>query len=153
MNSNPFTDKNNAPTIRAVFKVIGKKKEFWKDLMQFIKKNYEGFFTNFRKPYRFIFTSGSTGTPIKIVVSQKMMLQKRVSHLKMLNWYGLKREDAEISIGGTKIDLKTKVYYYFKNKRFLTSEHLDENRALKYIQIINHERPKILKKDRVLEAR
>ncbi|MBN2215328.1 MAG: phenylacetate--CoA ligase family protein [Bacteroidales bacterium] len=111
---------------------------------EFIKENYEKFLTKIRKPYRYIYTSGSTGIPMKVVVSKEMMLHKRISHLKMLTWYGLKREDSEIFIGGKEIDFKTKIYYFLKNKVFLSSNNLDESTIMKYIEIINRKKPEIL---------
>lgn len=100
--------------------------------------------TYFRKPYRIEYTSGSSGTPRKIVVSKEMLLAKRTSHLKMLHWYGLKRENKEVYIGGISKSLLYRLYYVFKNKVFLSSNNINKEKALQYIQIINRQKPEII---------
>ncbi len=102
------------------------------------------FLTKFKKPYRIIYTSGTTGTPRKIYVSKEMLLAKRTSHLKMLSWYGLKREDKELYIGWAELNLLKKIYYKLKNKIFLSSNGIDKEKALQYIKTLNKEKPVIL---------
>ncbi len=100
--------------------------------------------TYFRKPYRIEFTSGSSGNPRKIVISKEMLLAKRTSHLKMLHWYGLKRENKEVYIGGISKSMLYQLYYIFKNKIFLSSYNITREKALQYIQIINRQKPEII---------
>jgi phenylacetate-CoA ligase len=100
--------------------------------------------TNFRKPYRIEYTSGSSGNPRKIVVSKEMLLAKRTSHLKMLHWYGLKREAKEVYIGGISKSMLYQLYYIFKNKIFLSSFNINKEKALKFIHIINRQKPDIV---------
>ncbi len=119
-------------------------KDFPKYSKDDYKLNHEKFRTNFRKPYRIESTSGSTGVPRKIVVSKEMIQAKRVSHLKMLKWFGVKREDFELYIGGMTKNLKMKIYYKLKNKYFLSSYNINREKALEYIKILNKKKPRIL---------
>lgn len=102
------------------------------------------FLTRIRKPYREIYTSGTTGLPRKIYVSKEMLLAKRTSHLKMLSWYGLKREDKELYIGWAEENLFLKIYYKIKNKIFLSSFGIDQKKAMKFIKILNSAKPRIV---------
>ena len=110
----------------------------------FYRSAQDQFLTNFRKPYRIESTSGSTGTPRNITVSKEMMLAKRVSHLKMLRWYGQTRESKEVYIGGLSKDWKYRIYYLLKNKVFLSSYTITRDKALAYIQKINRVKPAVL---------
>lgn len=119
-------------------------KDFPKYPLELYRKNPEQFSTNLRKIYRLRPTSGSTGTPKKVVVSKEMLQAKRISYLKMLHWYNLKRSDREVYIGGDVYNLKTKIYYFFKNKIYLTSFNIDKENARRYIKVINRTKPKII---------
>ncbi|MBN2215594.1 MAG: AMP-binding protein [Bacteroidales bacterium] len=111
---------------------------------KFFRLNRDKFSTNFRKSYMIEYTSGSTGNPKKVVVSKEMILAKRVSHLKMLKWFNLKREDSELFIGGLKKNLVTSIYYFLKNKTFLPSNNITTKMARAYLDIINRKKPKII---------
>jgi hypothetical protein len=41
MDENPFIDKNKKPSTRAVYKTMGRYKDFWKKLNDFIVKKYD----------------------------------------------------------------------------------------------------------------
>ncbi len=127
------------------------KSYYEKDLSQFpvlskdtYSQELDKICTYFRKPYRIEFTSGSSGRPRKIVVSKEMLLAKRTSYLKMLKWFGLKRGDKEISIGGIDKSLKYRLYYILKNKIFLSSYNINKEKALQYIKIINKQKPDMI---------
>jgi phenylacetate-CoA ligase len=119
-------------------------KDFPKYPLELYRNHPEKFRTNFRKIYAERLTSGSTGTPKKVFVSKEMLEAKRVSYLKMLHWHNLKLTDCEVYIGGDIINFKTKIYYYFKNKIYLTSFNIDKETARHYIKKINRSRPKII---------
>ena len=119
-------------------------KDFPKYPADFYRMNPEKFRTNFRKIYRIVPTSGSTGTPKEVVVSKEMIQVKRIAHLKLLHWYGIRRTDFEIFIGGDIAGTKMKLYYFFKNQICLTSFDIDKDTARKYINRINKTRPKII---------
>lgn len=110
----------------------------------FYRNNAEKFLTNFRKPYRIEATSGSTGTPRNVVVSKEMIIAKRAAHQRMLNWFGIKREDKEVYIGGLNKNLKFRLYYFFKNKHFFSSYNIDQEKAEKYIRSINRFKPAVI---------
>jgi phenylacetate-CoA ligase len=109
-----------------------------------LKKNYEKFLTGIRKPYMIQHSSGSTSNPISICVSKEMLLAKRISHQKMLHWYGLKRESGEFKIGGLKQDLKTQLYHHFKNKKYYNSYQIREDNIPELIKRYNHFKPPVL---------
>jgi phenylacetate-CoA ligase len=111
---------------------------------EFYGNNHEKFLTNFRKPYKKISTSGSTGAPREIVVSKEMLLAKRVSHLKMLSWYGIGREDLELYMSGFNLGMKYKIYYFLKNKIFIPSFNINEEKAIRIIELMNKRKPILL---------
>ena len=110
----------------------------------YVQQYIESFRSHQGKPYRTIYTSGSTGNPKKILVSKAMLQAKRVSHLKMLNWYNIKREAKELHIGGLTQPFAVQVYHFLKNKVYLPSNNITWERAWAYIRAINRNKPKIL---------
>lgn len=118
--------------------------DFPKYSKDFYRDNHEKFLTRFRKPFRIESTSGSTGTPRNIVVSKEMILAKRASHLKMLAWEGIKREEREIYIGGLTKSWMYKIYYRLKNKYFLSSYNITKGKAEEYILKINRLKPSMI---------
>ena len=131
--SEKYKDFRNIPFEE--FPVITKKD------LQIAETQYQ---THFRKPYKKISTSGSSGIPLSFNMSREMLLKKRASHLKMLDWYGLKREDKEMKVGGGAIDFKTKVYYLLRNKRYHSSFNLTDKDYSKIINSYNSFKPKVL---------
>ncbi len=109
-----------------------------------LSKNFLEFKTNIRKPYKKISTSGSTGQPFTFYLSKEMLLLKRVSHQKMLTWFGLNREAREMKIGGQAPDLKNKIYHIFKNKRHIGSIDLDDAKLLDLVHHYNRFKPEVL---------
>ena len=110
---------------------------------EFIDHNPE-IVTKIRKPYSVQHTSGSTGYPVTLYISKEMVLAKRVSHQKMLSWYGLERESKEFKIGGLKQDLKTHLYYYLRNKRYIDSFSITEEKTNQMLRRYNRYKPKVL---------
>ena len=112
---------------------------------EFYKRNYEKFKTKLRKPYCIIPTSGSTTTPLNVVVSKEMLLAKRVSHQKMLSWYGLKREDRELKMGGYRMGLLKKsiksFYWTLRNKRHWDSFYIASSNPGKLLSSYYSYRP------------
>ncbi len=108
------------------------------------KKNTDKLRTRFRKPYYINYTSGSTGVPVKLILSKEMLLAKRVAHQKLLKWNGLTREAREFKVGGVPVSRKSKVYYFFKSKRFVSSLGISEKSIDKLIKKFNHFKPEIL---------
>lgn len=111
---------------------------------EYVQKNLNKFRTSSADPYRLIYTSGSTGNPKKIYLTKEMLLAKRTSYLKMLQWHNINREDKEVYIGGLQQNFTTQIYYYIKNKVFLPSNNITIQKAGEYIKIINKHKPKIL---------
>ncbi len=108
------------------------------------KLNADALKTHIRKPYSVQSTSGSTGFPVTLQLSKEMILAKRVSHQKMLTWNGLRRESPEFKIGGIRQDLKTMIYYYFRNKRYINSFYLSLSNIETIIKKYNRFKPEIL---------
>lgn len=100
--------------------------------------------TYIHKPFKTVKSSGSTNTPVVHYVTKEMLLAKRISHQKMLNWYGLNRESPEFKVGGLPIDRKTKIYYYLKNKRYSSSFDVSENTLPAIVKEFNRFKPKVL---------
>lgn len=119
-------------------------KEFPIITRDFIQLNFEKFKTNFRTPYRIVYTSGSTGVPMKIFVSKEMLLAKRVSHQKMLNWHCLTRESPELKIGGLKSGIISQIYFYLKNKRHIHSFNISNKNINDIIRLFNNFKPELL---------
>jgi phenylacetate-CoA ligase len=109
-----------------------------------LKKDFHKFLTNFRKPYSIQHSSGSTSDPISIIVSREMLLAKRVSHQKMLHWFGIDREAKEFKIGGVKESMATQIYYYLKNKRYYNSFRINEDTIKRIITHYNKFKPIVL---------
>jgi phenylacetate-CoA ligase len=108
------------------------------------KRNFENLKTHIRKPYCTRYSSGSTSNPVVLLISREMLLAKRVSHQKMLQWYGLARESSEFKLGGIKCDLITNLYYLLRNKRFIDSFGIKDKNHEEIINDYNRFRPKIL---------
>ncbi len=108
------------------------------------KANHDSIRTNFRKAYNIQHTSGSTGYPVTLLISKEMLQAKRASHLKMLHWFGLRRESREFKIGGTPKDWKTFVYYYLRNKVYIDSFRIRQENSLDIIRRYNRFRPELL---------
>jgi len=89
-------------------------------------------------------SSGSTGIPVSHFVTKEMLLAKRVSHQKMLQWYGLTRESSEMKMGGAPADLKTRIYYRLRNKRYLNSHLLSKENMPLFTRRFNRFKPKVL---------
>lgn len=106
--------------------------------------NIENLQTNYSKPYFVRKSSGSTGTPVPQFVTKEMLLAKRVSHQKTLAWYGLRRESAEFKLGGLPVDFKTKLYYWFKNKRYVSSYQISPKSISKIARSYNRMQPEIM---------
>jgi len=109
-----------------------------------LKENYDSIRTNIRKPYAVHHTSGSTSSPISFMLSREMLLAKRLSHQKMLHWFGLTREAPELKIGGVHTSLFTTIYYLLKNKRYVNSFQVSRERSAKLISKYNRFKPQIL---------
>jgi phenylacetate-coenzyme A ligase PaaK-like adenylate-forming protein len=108
------------------------------------QKNIQRMKTHYKHPYQICQSSGSTGLPVHQYVTRDMLLAKRSSHIKMLNWYGLEREDPEFKLGGLPADLKTKLYYLLRNKRYYHSHIIKEESLKKIINHYNRFKPRIL---------
>ncbi len=94
--------------------------------------------------YHEVRSSGTTGVPVELYITREMLLAKRVSHQKMLHWYGLNRESSEMKMGGSQANLKTRIYYYLRNKRYFNS-HLFTNRNISSIaRRFNRFKPRVL---------
>lgn len=100
--------------------------------------------TRFHGPYITNHTSGSTSNPVTLLISKEMLLAKRVAHQKMLKWYRLERESAELKIGGPGHSMLTTFYYYLKNKRYFDSFHSSEKAMEKIIRTYTRFRPAVL---------
>ena len=100
--------------------------------------------THLRKPYFVNHTSGSTGNPIEICISREMLMAKRVAHQKMLRWFGVPREAPEFKIGGVKVGWKFRIYYYFRNKRFINSFRFSQKKVERIIRKYNRFKPEVL---------
>lgn len=107
-------------------------------------KNMRRMRTNYKHPFQIIQSSGSTGNPVKQYVSKAMLIAKRASHQKMLSWYGLTREAPEFKLGGLRINLKTRIYYYLRNKRYFTSSYISNHALTGIIQTYNRFKPAVL---------
>ncbi len=108
------------------------------------QKNFQRMNTHHKHPFQICQSSGSTGLPVNQYVTRDMLLAKRSSHVKMLNWYGLEREDPELKLGGLPAAFKTKIYYLLRNKRYYHSYYIVEETLKKIIKHHNRFRPKIL---------
>jgi len=73
-----------------------------------------------------------------------MLLAKRLSHQKMLRWFGLSRETPEFKIGGLPASPVTRIYYLLKNKRYVDSFQVTPDRSEKLIRKYNRFKPKLL---------
>jgi phenylacetate-CoA ligase len=108
------------------------------------KKNASGITTDFGKPYCIQHTSGSTGYPVTFYLTKEMLLAKRVSHQRFLTWFGIKRESREFKIGGVKETWRTKIYYLFRNKRFINSFRITPESIKAIILKYNRFKPAVL---------
>ena len=106
--------------------------------------NIERMKTNYNHPYHIGESSGSTGHPVNQYVTKDMLQAKRVSHQKMLRWYGLNRESPEFKLGGLKCSFKTNVYHYLRNKRYFDSYTITEMTLKKITRLYNRFKPKVL---------
>jgi phenylacetate-CoA ligase len=100
--------------------------------------------TNYRGSYLIQHSSGSTSIPVTLLISKEMLLAKRVSHQKMLRWYGLTRESSELKLGGIKQNLPVILYYYLKNKRYYDSFQIREENMDSIVRKYNTFHPDIL---------
>jgi len=107
-------------------------------------KHYEQLITNYNTVYYLRRSSGSTGSPVRHQVTREMLLAKRVSHLKMLHWYGLSRESTECKIGGMPADLKTRLYYRLKNKLYFNSHIINDIHFPELVRRYNTFNPMVL---------
>ena len=107
-------------------------------------RNSERMKTRIRKPYFINHTSGSTGTPVTFIVSREMLMAKRLAHQKMLIWNDVAREAREFKIGGIPANLKFRLYYYLRNKRFIHSFRISNRSIDGIIRKYNRFRPEVL---------
>ncbi|NJK87714.1 MAG: hypothetical protein HC906_18805 [Bacteroidales bacterium] len=96
------------------------------------------------KPYKIVLSSGSTSNPVTHYITKEMLLAKRVSHQKMLTWYGLNRESSEFKIGGLPTNLKMRTYYILKNKRYFNSYSLSQHKLTDILKTYNRFKPKLV---------
>jgi phenylacetate-CoA ligase len=89
-------------------------------------------------------TSGSTSNPVRLFITKEMLLAKRTSHQKMLNWYGLERESPELKLGGVRVSFYTLLYYYLKNKRYFNSFQIKAEYMDHIVTTHNRFKPAIL---------
>jgi phenylacetate-CoA ligase len=108
------------------------------------KMNMEKMKTQHRGPYSRQHSSGSTSNPVTLLVTKEMLLAKRVSHQKMLTWYGLERESPEMKIGGIKTGISTVIYYYLKNKRYFDSFNCKPETMVRMLDTYNRFKPAVL---------
>ena len=108
------------------------------------KKNASRMLTGYGEVYCIQHTSGSTGYPVKLYLTKDMVLAKRVSHQRLLRWFGLKRELREFKIGGVMESLKSKIYYFFRNKRFINSFRITPESAASIARGYNRFKPAVL---------
>jgi phenylacetate-coenzyme A ligase PaaK-like adenylate-forming protein len=107
-------------------------------------QNHSKLISHAAEAFHKVRSSGSTGTPVEHYITREMLLAKRVSHQKMLHWYGLNRESSELKMGGFQMDTKTHIYYYLRNKRYFHS-HLFVNRNISSIaKRFNRFKPHVL---------
>jgi phenylacetate-coenzyme A ligase PaaK-like adenylate-forming protein len=111
---------------------------------QEFKLNQERIKTHYKGSYLLRHSSGSTSSPVTHMISKEMLLAKRVSHQKMLTWYGLCRESPELKIGGLKPEKYTFLYYYLKNKRYFSSFQIDKSSMAAVMKTFNDFKPSIL---------
>ena len=107
-------------------------------------RNSERMKTRIRKPYYINHTSGSTGTPVAFIVSWEMLMAKRLAHQKMLIWNDVAREAREFKIGGIPANLKYRLYYYLRNKRFIHSFRISNESIDGIIRKYNRFKPEVL---------
>lgn len=100
--------------------------------------------TGCKHPYTVSQSSGSTGKPVQQYISKAMLTAKRSSHQKMLSWYGLTRESPEFKLGGVQDNLKTKIYYYLRNKRYYNSFYISDQTLPGIVRHYNRFRPAVL---------
>ncbi|NJK87501.1 MAG: hypothetical protein HC906_17475, partial [Bacteroidales bacterium] len=108
------------------------------------RKNSERLKTKVYNPYATVYSSGSTTNQVKHFITRQMLLAKRVSHQRMLTWYGLNRESPELKIGGLPSNKKTMAYHYLKNKRHFSSYDLTEDKLPGLVKIFQKFKPKVL---------
>lgn len=105
---------------------------------------YPTLITKHGKPFFSRRSTGSTGVTVTHNITREMLLAKRVSHQKMLYWYGLTRESPEMKIGGEPASFLTTIYYQLKNKRYVNSYQISDKDINRIIRKYNKFRPKIL---------
>lgn len=106
--------------------------------------NEKNLMTYVHKPYKQICSSGSTGTPVMCYITKEMLHAKRVSHQKMLRWYGLQRESSDFKLGGLPVGTKTRLYYKLKNKRYFSSFEISDKNLPWIIKVYNDFKPKVI---------